>query len=157
MDMSKRKYRIILIDDYRNGLETFADLLRCWGYVVTPVSSGIEALRLLDNGAYDLVITNVTDVPRKEVLHKGKNTVKPDMTNIEVVKAVRRKRPALPVIVFAPYGSADSAAKAMRQGAADHIRRPFSVEELKSRLETVLNMPDFFVEGLMLHTPKSML
>lgn len=147
-------YRIILIDGYRNRLETFADLLRSWGYAVTPVSSGIEALRLLDNGTYDLVITNMTDVPGIEVVHKGKNNVKPDMTNIEVVKAVRKKKPALPVVVFAPYGSDDSAAKAMRQGAADHIRRPFLVEELKSRLETVLNMPDFFVEGLMFHTPK---
>ena len=138
--MSKKEAHIILIDDYRNGLETFADLLRCWGYKVTPVLNGTEALRLVDKNSCDLVITNLTDFPRIDALRRGENGVVPDMTNAEVLKAVKRKRPTLPVVVFAPYSSSKSAAKTLQEGAADHIRRPFSVEELKLRIEKVLGV-----------------
>jgi DNA-binding NtrC family response regulator len=136
--MSKSNAHIILIDDYRNGLETFADLLRCWGYTVTPVLHGKEALRLVDENSCDLVITNLTDFPRIDALRSGENGVIPDMTNADVLKAVKRTRPSLPVVVVAPYSSANSAEKSLQQGAADHIRWPFSLEELKSRIEAVL-------------------
>ena len=138
--MSKSSAHIILIDDYRNGLETFADLLRCWGYKVTPVLNGKEALRLVDENSCDLVITNLTDFQGINALRSGESGVIPDMTNVEVLKAVKRIRPSLPVVVFAPYSSSKAAAKTLQEGAADHIRRPFSVEELKSRIEKVLRV-----------------
>jgi DNA-binding NtrC family response regulator len=136
--MSKKKAHIILIDDYRNGLETFADLLRYWGYRVTPVLEGKEALRLVQENSCDLVITNLTDFSRGGALRSGEKGEAPAMTNSDVLEGVKRKRPTLPVIVFAPYSSSKSARKTLQQGAADHIRIPFSVEELKSRIETVL-------------------
>jgi DNA-binding NtrC family response regulator len=136
--MPKKNYHIILIDDYRNGLETFSDLLRCWGYKVTPVMNGKEALRLVDENSCDLVITNLTDFPRIDALRSKEVGEIPDMTNVEVLKEVKRKRPTLPVVVFAPYSSSNFAAEIKRQGAADHIRRPFSLEELKSRIDNVL-------------------
>ena len=137
-EMSKKEFHIILIDDYLNGLETFRDLLQCWGYTVKPISRGREALKLLDNGTYDLVITSLTEISRIDALYRARKNTIPEMTNMEVLKAVKRKNPAIPVMMFAPYGSADSAKKAMRQGAADYVRRPFSLEDLKSRIESVL-------------------
>lgn len=135
----KRTFHIILIDDYRNGLETFADLLRCWGYTVTPVLSGREAIELLHNGRYDLVITNLTEFPRIDSFYSARDSMIPDMSNIDVLTAIQRKRPTLPVVVFAAYSSSNSAAKYLRHGAADYIRKPFSVEELRVRIESVLH------------------
>jgi CheY-like chemotaxis protein len=143
--MQKKKLHIILIDDYKNGLETFTDLLECWGYAVTSVSKGKEALQLLDNGGRDngkgncdLIITNLTELPRIDALCSARDVI-PDMTNGEVLSRVREKHPSLPVIVFAPYGSNESAVKARKQGAADYIRKPFSLEDLKSRIDSVLH------------------
>lgn len=96
---------------------------------------------MLIEKAYDLVITNLTDLPQINSLCSARDII-PDMSNTEVLKEIKKKYPQLPVIVFAPYGSNGSATKVLRQGAADYIRKPFSLEELKSRIESVLTKRD---------------
>ena len=135
--MTKRKLHIILIDDYPNGLDTFADLLRCWGYAVTPFSRGKEAIQMLGENSIDLVITNLTELPRIDALSSVRDSI-PDMTNREVLERVKQKEPRLPVMVLASNGSDESAARALRSGVADYISKPFLLEELKSRIESVL-------------------
>jgi CheY-like chemotaxis protein len=137
-DQSKR-YRILLVDDYTNGRETMADILMCWGYDVTSVSSGASAIEHIGQDRYDLVISNLTDTPRIDALYSTRLDSLPDMSNMELLGEVKRYSELLPVILVAPNGSDNLDREARQRGAIDHIRWPIRLEDLRSRIQSILD------------------
>ena len=94
------------------------------GYQVTMATGGREALDLVDNNTYDLVIT---DIRMNEV------------DGIEVLKGVRSKSPQTVVILISAFATVETAVTAMREGAYDFIPKPFKIEDLKIVLKSALD------------------
>ena len=94
--------RILIVDDDRTQAEEFADLLRKAGCDVTLAGDGREASDLLRLELPDVVLTDL-DMPV--------------IDGLELVRAIRRDYPALPVILMTATGSEAVAAKALRHGA----------------------------------------
>lgn len=80
---------ILLVDDEPDTLGALSRVLGRLGHDVMEAGSGREALRLLVDGAFDLVVTDIN---------------MPDLDGIELILAVREQRPDLPVIAVSGGG-----------------------------------------------------
>ncbi len=115
--------RILIVDDDRTQAEEFADLLRKAGCDVTLAGDGREASDLLRLELPDVVLTDL-DMPV--------------IDGLELVRAIRRDYPALPVILMTATGSEAVAAKALRHGAASYVRKHSLAKEVVRTVGSVL-------------------
>jgi DNA-binding NtrC family response regulator len=108
--------RILVVDDEENMREFLTVVLGREGYAVRAVASGKEALEVLAQEPFALLITDLR---------------MPEMTGLELVEITRRKYPQLAVIVITAFASLQSAIEALRLGSLDYIVKPFQVDEIK--------------------------
>jgi len=101
-----------------------AESLECCGYDVSAAESGNEALHLFNKNEFDLVITDMK---------------MPGMTGIEVLQGVKKLSPHIPVILITAYGTVNTAVEAMKEGAAEFIMKPFSLDDLEAVVRNVLD------------------
>jgi DNA-binding NtrC family response regulator len=113
------KARVLVIDDDQIVLDSISQLLTDDDYEVDVTLRGGEGLERAIREDYDIVLVDIR---------------MPDMGGIKVLRDIRRKRPALPVVMITGYATAPSAEMAMNLGAAGFLEKPFEPEEL---LETV--------------------
>src|SRR6266496_1299471 len=85
--------RILLADDDPDSLEGLRALLEAWGYEVEIARDGQAALDQVPVVRPSVVITDV---------------IMPRMTGLELLEAIRRDRPTLPVIVMTAHGSVEA-------------------------------------------------
>jgi len=114
------KGRILFVDDERLLLLTLAYKLGQQGYQVRTAESGKEALRLLADNEYDLVLLDI---------------MLSDINGITVLEAIKQSWPDTIVIMITGHASLDTAIKALRLGAYDYITKPIDDHELRIRIE----------------------
>jgi DNA-binding NtrC family response regulator len=112
---------VLLVDDDPGVLFALEALLEARGDTAIGVSCGEEALSRLDG--VDAVVTDYA---------------MPGMNGIELLRAIRERDPALPVILLTAHGSERIAVEAMRSGAYAYVRKPFDVDEMSSVLDRAL-------------------
>ncbi len=105
-----------IADFLRRGLEAE-------GYAVTVAGDGIEGERLALTAAADLIVLD---------------RMLPGRDGIEVLRSVRRARPALPVIVLTAKADVADRVAGLDLGATDYVTKPFSFEELLARIRARL-------------------
>ncbi len=115
--------RILVVDDDRVILELASIVLRSDGYSVRTASDGIQALNLLAEEPFELVLLDFM-MPKKD--------------GLEVLREIKEKFPDVAVIIFTGMGSENIAVNAMKAGAADYIIKPFRNHDLLERTATVL-------------------
>jgi DNA-binding NtrC family response regulator len=54
----------------------------------------------------------------------------PDANGLELLPAIKKHRPALPVVMVTGYASIDTAVEAIQRGASDYVSKPYTPEEL---------------------------
>ena len=118
--------RVLVVED-EPGIADFVERgLRAAGYAVTAVADGergqLEAL----SGKYDLVVLDI---------------LLPGRDGLEVLDAIRRHDPALPVILLTAKGEVPDKVAGLDRGANDYIVKPFAVEELLARVRAHLRRP----------------
>jgi DNA-binding NtrC family response regulator len=107
---------ILIVDDELDMLELLElIILDKTPYQVSTTNNPLEALQLLGEKPFDLLITDLR---------------MPAMGGLEVIREVRGRYPDLPVIVITAYGSSESAEEAVRAGAYDYITKPFRKEHI---------------------------
>jgi DNA-binding NtrC family response regulator len=110
---------ILVVDDEAKLGKLVTEMLELDGHEVVRASGGREALAELKQRAFDLVLTDLK---------------MPEVDGLAVLKAARAASPCPDVIVMTAFGSADSAVAAMKEGAADYLTKPFSMDELRLRV-----------------------
>ena len=65
----------------------------------------------------------------------------PDHSGIDVLRALRKARPDLPVVMITGYGTTESRERALEAGAADFLLKPFEESELLAVVRRVLGDP----------------
>jgi len=111
--------RILVADDDPDALEGLRSLLELWGYQVETASDGRAALDRVPKILPSLVITDV---------------VMPRMTGLELLEAIRRELPTLPVIVMTAHGTLETWRRATSQGAFAYLSKPLDATRLKRLL-----------------------
>jgi CheY-like chemotaxis protein len=117
--------RVLVVDHHRSQAEEFGLLLRNAGCDVTHAGNGQEAMDLLGLDLPDIVLTDL-DMPL--------------MDGLELVKAIRRDYPALPVILMTVMGSEDVAVRALHHGAAGYVRKRRLAREVVRTVGSVLTV-----------------
>lgn len=115
--------RILVTDDDAVSGQLFSEVLEKEGYDVDRALSGEEALGRLEKGDYSMLLVDVR---------------MPGMSGLDVTRTVRKKQPALPVVVMTAFGSIETAIDAIREGAYDYISKPMNLEELKKTVSRAL-------------------
>jgi DNA-binding response OmpR family regulator len=106
----------------------FADVLRQRlvqeQFAVQLASNGIEALRLAESQAFDLVILDLN---------------LPGAAGLDVLRNIRAQKPDLPVMVVAACSSlVEERVRGLDAGADDYVAKPFAFAELAARIRAVL-------------------
>jgi CheY-like chemotaxis protein len=95
------------------------------GIEVVYASNGREALALIEQQTPDLVITDLQ---------------MPEVNGLELVDAVRREHPGLPVILMTAHGSDDIAMRALKKGAASYVPKKNLAQDLLDTVDNVLSV-----------------
>ena len=114
--------RILVVEDDPQALRYARDIISQAGYVPVATVNPGEALILVEDRSYDLVLLDL---------------VLPGIDGIDLMKAIREKVD-VPVIFLSAYGRDEVVAKALEMGAADYIVKPFSPTELVARIRAAL-------------------
>ena len=119
------RFTLVVADDEKNIREGLAEALAGDGYRALMAADGEEAMKLVDMGDVDLVITDLR-MPR--------------LSGTDLLKSIASRYPGLPVIVLTGHGTIEDAVSAMRAGAFDFLTKPVNLEHLsilvKRALET---------------------
>jgi len=118
-----RSPRILVVDDQKNMRATTALMLAHQGFQVEEAPSGEQAIAMLGDDTFDLVLTDLKMEP---------------VDGITVLKKALELAPGVQVVLMTAYGTVDSAVEAMQLGAADYVAKPFKQEELLIRLNRAL-------------------
>jgi two-component system response regulator AtoC len=110
---------VLIVDDDQSMAETLTKAMTRHGFVMTWKTSAVDALRLLDEQDFDVVVTD---------LHME------GMNGFAFCERVAANRPNVPVVMITAFGSLDSAVGAIRAGVYDFLTKPFDVETLRLTL-----------------------
>jgi two-component system response regulator HydG len=116
---SRMTGNVLIVDDDQSMAETLTKAMTRRGFVVTWKTSAVDALKLLDEQDFDVVVTD---------LHME------GMNGFAFCERLTASRPDVPVVMITAFGSLDSAVNAIRVGAYDFITKPFDVEALRLTL-----------------------
>jgi putative two-component system response regulator len=108
--------RILVIDDEDVIRLLVVEILESAGHDVTSAESAELALTLLDEGEFDLVVSDV---------------VMPGLSGLELLEAVRARVASLPVVLVTGAGTYDTLSQALTRGAAGLVTKPFAHSELQ--------------------------
>jgi PAS domain S-box-containing protein len=117
--------RILAVDDDENNRDMLRRQLVRLGYEVTTASSGLQALELVNQESFDLILLDI---------------VMPEIDGFGVLASLQTNPPLreIPVIVLSALDEMESVARCIAMGASDFIAKPFERMILHSRIEAVL-------------------
>jgi len=118
---------ILVVDDEPSMRIALSESLKSCGYKVETSESGADALAKFQKGKFEVVITDMR---------------MPGMGGMEVLRGIKKISSGTPVIVITAYGTVNTAVEAMKEGAADFIMKPFSVDHLESLVKKVMAEKD---------------
>ena len=110
--------RVLIVDDERSLLRALAMNLTARGYSVTEADTGTKALDAAARAEYDVILLDLG---------------LPDISGLDVIRAVREYATTPIIVLSARTGSGDKVT-ALDLGADDYVTKPFSIEELLARL-----------------------
>ena len=114
---------ILVIEDDPDVLSVIVKHLKYLKYEVLTAIDGMEGLKKLESGGYDLVITDI---------------VMPYVSGVGVVTAIKEKTPDIPVIAITGYGKEPEAA-AIEKKADLVLSKPVKMAVLKDHISRLLS------------------
>jgi two-component system nitrogen regulation response regulator NtrX len=108
---------ILITDDERDIRELIGDILEDEGFTVRLAGTSDECMAAIEQEAPALMIL--------DIWLKDSN-----MDGIDILKAVKRDRPEIPVVIISGHGNIEIAVAAIKQGAYDFIEKPFNIDQL---------------------------
>src|SRR4030043_1898419 len=129
------KDKILVADDEKSMREFLDIMLKKEGYKVALASNGEEVLKLIEKDIFDLALVDIR---------------MPKLDGISALKRIKSFSPETIVIIITAYASADTAIKAMKEGAYDYITKPFKIEEIKLIIKNALEKKQLQKENMLL-------
>jgi len=108
--------KILIVDDEKVTTKNLEHVMKKEGYEVIGTESGQNALKLLDEHQFDVILTDL----RME-----------KVDGVQILKRCRELYPDTEVIMITGYATLESAIHAMKQGAFYYIAKPFKLDEVR--------------------------
>jgi diguanylate cyclase (GGDEF)-like protein len=117
--------RILIVEDEENARNALRDILIRRQFAVESVANGEEALRLLEQEEFTVLLTD---------LRMG------DMDGIELSRRAKAIRPMLFIIILTAYGNVENAVQALKQGVYDYLIKPINTDVLLGKLGQIAEL-----------------
>jgi len=114
----------VLIVDDEEGVRHSLELLLRHGYQIDTAENGMQALELLQETEYDLVVLD---------LHM------PGLHGTDVLREIKKKWRDTEVLIFSAFGTKEHLQKCIRYGASDFIEKPFDVAEIYTAIKNLMS------------------
>ena len=111
--------QILVIEDDQTMREGIALVLGKAGYQICSAADGLTGAQLFREQQPDLVITDLK---------------LPGKSGMELLKEFQQQNASIPIVLISAFGTIDLAVNALKLGARDFIAKPFSIEELRSKI-----------------------
>lgn len=121
--MNQAKANILLVEDEENLHETLKLNLEMEGYSVTSAYNGSEAMKIVEEEYFDLIIMDV---------------MLPEMDGITVTENIRIKNNDVPVLILSAKNTGQDRVLGLKKGADDYLTKPFNLEELLLRINKLI-------------------
>ncbi|MFY0680033.1 MAG: sigma-54-dependent Fis family transcriptional regulator [Thalassovita sp.] len=108
---------ILIVDDERDIRELVSDILKDEGYSTRLAGNSDDAMTEINNEPPALLILDIWLKDSR-------------MDGIDILKAVKRDNPDVPVVIISGHGNIEIAVAAIKQGAYDFIEKPFNIDQL---------------------------
>ncbi|OGT22437.1 MAG: sigma-54-dependent Fis family transcriptional regulator [Gammaproteobacteria bacterium RBG_16_57_12] len=105
--------KLLVVEDDASMREVLSDTLTMAGYDVSSAESGEQAMDMINHEQFAMVISDV---------QMGR------MDGHSLLRAIKTRHPALPVLLMTAYGTIPRAIDAIRDGAIDYLIKPFEAE-----------------------------
>ena len=121
--MKEEKANILLVEDEENLHETLKLNLEMEGYSVTSAYDGSEAMKMVEEEYFDLIIMDV---------------MLPEMDGISVTENIRLNNNDVPVLMLSAKNTGQDRVLGLKKGADDYLTKPFNLEELLLRVDKLI-------------------
>jgi len=108
---------ILITDDERDIRELISDILQDEGYTTRLAGTSDECMAQI---AAEVPALMILDIWLKDS----------NMDGIDILKAVKREHPGVPIVIISGHGNIEIAVAAIKQGAYDFIEKPFNIDQL---------------------------
>jgi len=121
--MNKRQH-ILIVDDDNRILKLLKKFLSQNDFLVSTSISANEAIRLLSNFTYDLIILDV---------------MMPEVTGLEFAAKIKASGNIMPIVMLTALSEPEDKIRGLEAGANDYITKPFEPRELLLRIHNLIN------------------
>lgn len=119
----KNEHSILVVDDDESVRDLLVSILGDAGYNVADANSAEEAVKLLTDIHFHLVVSDIK-MPR--------------MSGIELLKTIKQLNPHIPVILVTGFPDIDMTIESLKLGAHDFILKPFQVEYVRHAVDRAI-------------------
>ena len=121
-------FRALVVDDEEDFLETLVNRMNKRNIDTTGAKSGEEALELMKEKLFDVVILDVK--------------MPGGMDGIETLREMKKIQPLTEVLLLTGHASVETSIEGMKLGAFDYILKPVKLEELLTKLAEAFEKKD---------------
>lgn len=116
----RQPIRVLIVDNERDHAQVMAETLERVGYECTTATSGPEGAKRIEEGYFDVIITDL---------------VMNEVDGMEILRRAKEKLDLCEVIVVTGHGTVAKAVEAMQQGAANFLEKPLNISRLRAVTE----------------------
>jgi len=123
---------ILVVDDERTIQDSIAWCLRADGHDVQIARDGEEAMAIIADRDFDVLVTDI---------------IMPGLSGLDLLRKARTLRPRMLVVLITAYATVETAVEALREGASDYLLKPFKFDDLRLRVQRLLEHHSEFQES----------
>lgn len=112
--------KVLVIDDEKEMLDGVRKLLTLVGFDCMTSQNGEQAIKLLTDFQFDVVLSDL---------------FMPDIDGNLIIEKSKQIQPGVPIIIFTAFGTVERAVEAMKNGAYDFIEKPFNSDHLVMKIK----------------------
>ena len=116
--------KILIVDDVDIQRETVAHMLNHLQYQVDAVASGEEAIRYIQSKSVDLILLDMI--------------MDPGIDGLETYRGILKVSPQQKAIITSGFSETDRVREALRLGAGQYIKKPFTLQKIGEAVRTAL-------------------
>ena len=120
-----RPRHVLLVDDDPAVLRALSRVLKTRGYIVSTTSSGPEAVQLVTQTDFDVILSDIA---------------MPEMDGITLLREIRSHDLHVPVILVTGEPTVDTAVQALEYGAMHYLTKPVPVDALEHALDKAIHL-----------------
>ncbi|HLT49221.1 sigma-54-dependent transcriptional regulator [Aequorivita nionensis] len=127
-------YRILIIEDEAAIRRVLVKILseENQGYEVFEAEDGLAGMEIIKKEDFDLVLCDIK---------------MPKMDGVEVLEAVKKIKPEIPMVMISGHGDLETAVNTMKMGAFDYISKPPDLNRLLNTVRIALDRKELVVEN----------